>query len=277
MEYEDRIVCFMDILGFKAHVKKTDTKDNKENIKNIDNIASSIEAIRYFTDMDKPEGNEGKQITQFSDSLVISFLSDEESGVFNSLLTILWIQISLVRHGILCRGGIVRGKLVHTEKYLFGPAMVNAYTLESKAALYPRVILDESIIISGMKAHGKHHFAHHEKESIMSLLKKDSDGMYYIDYITESQSELDDPTYDYPQYMHELGQIIKEGLKSSDPSILIKYQWLKEKYVHHVKELKNIYKDDIDKDISDAYLCLPEFKINNLSTNKFSGRKKPRR
>lgn len=259
MKYEDRIVCFIDILGFQEHIKKTDTGDDDLNSNNIENIAGAINAIRYFTDMDKPEDNEGKQVTQFSDSLVISFLSDEESGVFYSLLSLLWIQVSLARRGILCRGGIVRGKLVHTEKHLFGPAMVTAYKLESKAALYPRIILGESIIISGMEAHGRHHHAHHEKDSIMSLLKKDSDGMYYIDYITEAQEELDDPFYDYPNYLYELGEIISEGLKSTDPSVLIKYQWLKEKYVPHVKEMKTRYKDDLDSDISDAYLGLPEF------------------
>ncbi len=259
MKYEDRIVCFIDILGFKDHIKRTNTKDDEENTHNIKNIISAINAIRYFNDIDKQEDNEGKQVTQFSDSLVISFLSNEESGVFYSLLSIMWTQISLAKHGILCRGGIVRGKLVHTEKYLFGPAMVTAYTLESKAALYPRVILDESIIVSGVEAHGKHHLAHHERDSIMSLLKKDSDGMYYIDYITEAQEELDDPVYDYPQYLHELGDIIANGLKSADPSVLIKYQWLKEKYVPHVRDLKKMYKEDLDKDITEAYSGLPEF------------------
>lgn len=259
MEYEDRIVCFLDILGFKRHIRRTDTKDSEENTRNINNIVSAIQDIRFFTDIEELQETEGKQVTQFSDSLVISFLSNEESGVFHSLLLIMWIQVSLVKHGILCRGGIVRGKLIHTEKFLFGPAIVNAYKLESKAALYPRVILDETIILSGVEAHGQHHFASHEEDSIMSLLKQDSDGMYYIDYITEAQEELDDPYYDYPLYLKALGDIILEGLQNSDPSVLIKYQWLKEKYVPHVKELKNDYKDDSDVDISEAYLALPEF------------------
>ena len=136
--------------------------------------------------------------------------------------------------------------------------MVNAYILESKAALYPRVILDDSIIKAGTKAHGRHHHAQHEKESIMSLLKRDTDGMYYIDYITEGQSELNDPEYDYPGYLYDLGEIIKSGLRSHNPAVLIKYQWLKEKYSPHVKELKEYYKNDLDRDIQEAYLGLPD-------------------
>ena len=260
MKYQDRIVCFLDMLGFKSHIDKTITQNGKDNIDNIDNIISSIESIRYFTDIDKLKEDESKRVTQFSDSVVISFLTNKESGVFFSLLEIMWIQINLVMHGILCRGGIVRGKLIHTDKYLFGPAMVKAYILESKAALYPRVILDDSIIEIGTKAHGRHHHAHHEKESIMSLLKRDTDGMYYIDYVTEGQSELDDPVYDYPSYLYDLGKIIKSGLRSYDPAVLIKYQWLKEKYSPHVKELKEYYKNNPDSDIQEAYISLPELK-----------------
>lgn len=260
MEYQDRIVCFLDILGFEGHIDKTISQNGEDNLKNIDNLISAIESIRYFTDIDKLKEDESKMVTQFSDSVVISFLANEESGVFYSLLEIMWIQVNLVMHGFLCRGGIVRGKLIHTDKYLFGPAMVNAYILESKAALYPRVILDDSIIETGSNAHGRHHHAQHEKESIMSLLKRDTDGMYYIDYITEGQSELNDPECDYPIYLYNLGKIITRGLRSHDPSVLIKYQWLKEKYLPHVKELKEFYKNDLDSDIQEAYLNLPEFK-----------------
>ncbi len=260
MEYQDRIVCFLDILGFKKHISETVASNGDDNVSNINNIISAIDSIRYFTNIDKLQEDESKMVTQFSDSVVISFLSNEESGVFYSLLEIMWIQVNLVMHKILCRGGIVRGKLVHTDKYLFGPAMVNAYILESKAALYPRVILDESIINAGMEAHGSHHHARYERESIMSLLQRDTDGMYYIDYVTEGGSELDNPEYDYPGYLYDLSEIIKEGLNSKDPSVLIKYQWLKEKYTPHVKELKEHYKNDSDIEIKEAYLSLPEFK-----------------
>ena len=260
MEYQDRIVCFLDILGFTDHIDKTIAQNGEDNLNNIDNIISAIESIRYLTDIDKLKVDKSKRVTQFSDSVVISFLANEESGVFYSLLEIMWIQVNLVMYKLLCRGGIVRGKLIHTDKYLFGPAVVNAYILESKAALYPRVILDDSIIKTGTKAHAKHHHAQHEKESIMSLLKRDTDGMYYIDYITEGQSELNDPEYDSPGYLYDLGEIIKRGLKSHDPAVLIKYQWLKEKYSPHVKELKKYYKNDLDRDIQEAYLSLPNFK-----------------
>ncbi len=50
MKYEDRIMCFIDILGFKKHIIETDTKDIEVNSRNIKNLVCAIEAIRYFTD-----------------------------------------------------------------------------------------------------------------------------------------------------------------------------------------------------------------------------------
>jgi hypothetical protein len=258
MKYQNRIVCFLDILGFKGHIKNTLTSSGEDDLPNIENIISAINNIRYFTDIDKREENENKEVTQFSDSIVISFLATEESGVFYSLLEIMWIQINLVLHGILCRGAIVRGKLIHTEKYLFGPAMVDAYTLESKAAMYPRVILDESIIKAGIEYHGRHHLPHHEKDSIMSLLRRDTDGMYYIDYITRAQSELNDPELDYPNYLFQLGSIISSGLNSTDPSVAIKFRWLKEKYSPHLSEIKEHKSKDLDSDVQEAYQNIPD-------------------
>lgn len=54
--------------------------------------------------------------------------------------------ITGIQYGILFRGGITYGKVVHTDKMLFGPAMNKAYSLESKTAVYPRIIIDNDVI-----------------------------------------------------------------------------------------------------------------------------------
>jgi hypothetical protein len=139
---------------------------------------------------------------------------------------------------------------------LFGPAMIDAYTLESKAALYPRVILDQSIINLGVKAHANHHGPEDEEEGIMDIVEKDLDGMFYVDYITQGQSELDNPECDYPEYLRRLREIISKGLKERDPSIAIKYRWLKEKFVPHLQRMKAIYPEG--DEFRDYYESIPD-------------------
>ena len=259
MRYEDRVVCFLDILGFADHIRGTIRQDGSDDEDHIKNIADAFEIVRDLLDIDKPKEREGKEVTQFSDSIVISFPIDEESGVFNALLEILWVQINLVLRGMLCRGAVSKGKLIHTGKMLYGPAFIDAYRLESNAALYPRVILDDLIVEIGMSAHARHNLEEHERQSIMSLLCRDSDGMYYINYITGAQSELNDPELDYPNYLYTLRNIIANGISSHDPLIRIKYLWMKERFAPHLAEIKSFaHQAQLDDVLRQDYESIPD-------------------
>ena len=171
------------------------------------------------------------------------------------------IQVALVRNEMLCRGAVVRGKLFHTSKILFGPAMNDVYILESKVANYPRVILEESIINTGALAHAKHHGEEFERESILKLLSRDGDGLYYIDYLTKAQNEIDEPLEAYPGYVSLLRKIIARGLKNADPSVRAKYFWMKEKFSPHLAVLK-AWGEATPAD--NEYYSGPQFPDNNL-------------
>jgi len=271
-KYEMRVTAFIDILGFKEHIKSSvDNKGNDVTDK-IELIHSAYQTIRDVWDLDAPQSNnllrvdkKSKIITTFSDSLVISFKLDGESEIFFTLLELKWMLMRLVYKGILCRGAVTYGKLYHDEKMLFGPALVDAYTFESKVALYPRIILEKSIIdlatVSGR------HSPSEEKEYIENLLQKDSDGMYYIDFFMKAQSELDDPTYDFPTYIDTLSDLIRLGLNvyKMKPDVKIKYLWLKERYndlVQVCNNKKNIefLKKSGETELADYYSSLK--KIN---------------
>ena len=259
MNYKDRIVCFLDILGFREHVFDSVGADGSDSVTKISELAAVFGRIRETLDIDCPENRPDTEVTQFSDSIVISFPAYAEGGVFDALSGIMRVQINLVLGGYLCRGGIARGRLIHTPTMLFGPAMVEAYTLESQAAHYPRVILDAEIINAGVAAHASHHLPSSEQQSILGLLKRDLDGMYYIDYVTGAQSELDDPELDYPNYLFKLRDIISSRILSNNPSVSIKYKWLREKLVDHLQTVKQSARNRPQGDeIRDAYESIPD-------------------
>ena len=247
------------MLGFSDHISKSIREDGSDDTEKIIELSGAFESIRELLDIDSPEKRHDKEVTQFSDSVAISFPADSPSGVFHALLEIMWVQIALVLRGYLCRGGVVRGRLIHTPTMLFGPAMIEAYTLESKAALYPRVILHTGIINTGVAAHAGHHTSIHEQDAILSLLKRDLDGMYYIDYITGAQSELDDPDIDYPNYLYQLRKIIHSGILSTNPSVSIKYKWLREKLVNHLEDVKKSARErPAGDELREAYESIPD-------------------
>ncbi len=66
--YEQRVVAFIDILGFKSLVNKSDSD-------NIFTKAINIETIMGAFDVLKEEKSdcEGKKVSLFSDSLIISY------------------------------------------------------------------------------------------------------------------------------------------------------------------------------------------------------------
>lgn len=94
--YSERIVCFLDILGFREHVKATVNPDGSDNEQGIRSIADALEIVRDVVQVGKRAAAAGKRTTQFSDSLVISFPVQKESGVFYALLEIMWVQMNLV-------------------------------------------------------------------------------------------------------------------------------------------------------------------------------------
>ncbi len=53
MRYENRVVCFLDILGFANHVQGTIRQDGSDDEDCIKNIADAFEIIRYLLDIDK--------------------------------------------------------------------------------------------------------------------------------------------------------------------------------------------------------------------------------
>ncbi|WP_026451440.1 hypothetical protein [Aequorivita capsosiphonis] len=251
MNYEYRICCFIDILGFSNHINSTIDEDEKDvvekinNIKRVIDIAESI-LIEYDSGL-----STSKMVTQFSDSFVVSFKIEERSEVFYSILDFLHIAFEFANKGYLTRGGISVGKLLHTDKYVFGPALVSAYKLESKIANFPRIILDPDVMEVAKNFPLRINSSEEEMESLMGCLNLDSDGYYYIDYIESTVEELDEHNYDLIPYLTNLKKLIEEGLRSKNKDVLIKNRWLKEKYNSYIiKILDNISDwDDIDGDV----------------------------
>lgn len=243
--YENRIVVFIDILGFSSIVRKTITTQKAESrIEKanfvLGNLISALEFIHeHFNQLKLAYEDSSIQLSQFSDSIVISVLenSKELIIVFKHLKL---IQARLLaRYNILIRGGVVKGKLIHTNNILLGPAMVNAYNLESKCALSPRIVIDPKVKWVYNKINKTDAGEILEKEKI---LKKDYDGTFYIDYFNYN---LEFYTGDSDEkYFATICWLIKDNIESSDISIRMKYLWMREKLKTSLnyKQFEYIYK-----------------------------------
>lgn len=239
MKYQNRFVIFIDILGFKEKIKNTVNADGSDNLALIGEMVNAIKL--YPTVFDTSDDNKyfkSRRVTQFSDSIIISFELNDPADWFYALINTRHLILELVYKGFLCRGGMTYGKMVHTKEYLFGPAVIDAYELETKGANYPRVIVSNEKIVEIISEYLKNektdkYGLFQDLEELESLLKKDFDGLYYLDYFFDIQSDIDEEHY--IQYFNRLKKIILDGLSTKNEGIKVKYSWMREKYNLFVK------------------------------------------
>ncbi len=165
-QYEERLVCFIDLLGFKSAIDESGS--NVRLLSALHEALSQLEGSRLVNLLHEivpvltskgeftSAGEAGmtalvqKQwpiaVTQFSDSFVLSCSANNPGACLMLLRAIDTLQkVFFWQLGMLMRGGVSKGALIHIQGGpLFGPAMNEAYVLESQSAIYPRVLIDAS-------------------------------------------------------------------------------------------------------------------------------------
>lgn len=246
MNYEKRIVVYLDILGFKELIDETVDETGSDDDSGILKITGLYELIYQTWDLPsavttsdpkypklslaKENAEKGKIVTIFSDSIVISFPQTARGEIFWTLMEIRLLLLELANRGIFCRGAVSVGKLIHTNKVVFGPALVEAYTLESKKAVFPRILIAESIFEVAKEPFARVHDTEDELEFIFDLVNKDEDGYFYIDYLDKVQGEIDDSEFGYCDYLLSVREKIINGLSNPDIRVREKYSWLQKKF-----------------------------------------------
>jgi len=228
-KYEERVIAFIDVLGFSNHISKT--IDDDEHFKKIQDVFNYISELKRDNDTGTLSLKElGKEVTVFSDSIVISYPTNIPGAAFYLLLDIIHIQLDMISNGMLMRGGVTAGKLYHNDNIVYGPAMIAAHQLESKVAVYPRVLVSNKLIELGTRYPAGLNSPLDEKEYIQDLLKEDFDGQLFIDFLSQHQ-EVDD----FESYVYTLETVkgnIEKALidNQSKVHVLVKYEWLKNYY-----------------------------------------------
>lgn len=232
MKYENRIVLFLDILNFKNLVDATVDKDDKDIGEKIKELHDAVSDLRQSVMTPISLSNKySRRVTQFSDSLVISIKEDDTEEQWLFFDDILQLIVNLSLKGIFCRGAISQGKLFHDNKVVFGPALIDAYLTESKAALYPRVIFDRVIVEKINK----------EIDVDKTLqYKTDTDDKVYLDYFAGPRHLMRGENEFIKIHLLNLRRQIIDGLRFKSPDIRIKYGWMKNKYNRAIDDIKSM-------------------------------------
>jgi hypothetical protein len=237
--YERRFILFLDFLGFRELVKRTAKEDDL-----LPHMVKAMDRVGEIGS-DDAEFYRSQQITQFSDSIVVSYRVEESSAVFDLLNGIAFCVIDLVERGFLLSGGVAVGDVLHTRKHLVGPAMVAAYDLESKIANFPRIILDPQLLKVARAARKDDHTEDEEEKYVRDFLTEDDDGRFYFDYVSWQSvvAVVGGKDESYPGYLSKVGKLLEKGLTNERPEVLEKYLWLHSKYVGAIADFERLPKD----------------------------------
>lgn len=151
-------------------------------------------------------------VKTFSDNIFVAFpfgssskMNDEQVvNIFLHELTHQIHELTLMAR-FPVRGAVSVGSLMFTDKFLFGPALVDAVQLE-KAAIFPRVLLSESVL----KYIGP-------ESSCSRLVLQDSDGLSFLHYLSGAD-----------HWLNSHREYVQHGLIENTGRIheRQKYEWL---------------------------------------------------
>lgn len=241
--YDDRIVSFIDILGFSNTIERSDNR-------NLPSIKSLLD--RAFLWSSPKLTDRSLNVLSLSDA-VIRARRYGYASFFSEIFVLATIIGWYVSEGYCVRGGVSHGPTYVDSKrnQIVGPALIRAYRLESRCAVYPRVIIDPATLEEYKNNHSMWGHADYDEDAgyVYGCLRKDSDGYYFIDMIRAlSSGELlykkNGRWYDdLPKLVRRQRTLIVKNLaNSASPSghtsnIQEKYMWLKKYHNTSIREL----------------------------------------
>lgn len=246
--YEDRIIGFIDILGFRELINST-VRETIINQVELDNLISVMQLIKdeFEQVVNASELPTSFKITFFSDSIVFSILRSNSLSMLTLFEILKRIQVRLISNKILLRGGIVDGKLIHHQDLILGPAMNAAYDLESKSALYPRIVIDPDIMEMFVTENKLDRPINRLKSyDFMKTFDQDLDNTYFIDYFSDVKEYIDNK--DDKEYYKQLRAVIRAGVGRKDMGLRMKYMWMLRKFnMYKPSNIKEMAYKEIDE------------------------------
>jgi hypothetical protein len=235
MGYDIRVIAFIDILGFKNSIDKSN-KDEKE----FQRILLSLTELRDFfikpKDKDDIETDRyydaDTQILQVSDCLIISRLIQEQGGIFHMLSDCGFATHLLISNGFFCRGSIKFGNMYHNNTTLFGKAYIEAYQAEKNEKL-PIIKFSKDIfeIVRQFPFPVNKPIVEWEVDYVMKNCKQLESGEYYLDYFTDYDDLFGGEEGMATLHYSKLRKIITDGLQLPKTcNAYEKYRWAAEQF-----------------------------------------------
>jgi hypothetical protein len=236
IDYEPCVVTFIDVLGFKALLENRAAGE----------VHAVLHVLRDGTrPADEPPPRSMDEVRlrsrafaeAVSDAVVRVRVYDtqqRDGALFWELLDLLHAQLDCIRRGVVVRAGVTIGDAyvgLNGEGPAFGPAFARAYEIESKEAVFPRIVLDlpaYETVRHDERLRSEEHEADDEFGYLYDLLSLDDDGWLFLDYLRAGEAEFDG-VIDYFEFLSINERVTRDGFAQAgdDDRIREKYRWMR--------------------------------------------------
>lgn len=234
MEYEDRLLIYLDVLGFENYINYT-VDSRLEAGQKVQNVQRYLKMLRNFVDNERIKISESKKITCFSDLIIISIDTSEIEYFAHEIMDLMYLMYNSIVHGFLIRGAIVYGKLIHNDNQIFGPSLIKGYKWERDISKYPRIIIEESIVKDITEFHRNKYDPDFIK--FKDCIVRDKDGFYYLNYFEDVRETVDN-LGQYIKFIKSFTDLLYEI--AENPILEEKYSWLNTRFINMIEEDKFI-------------------------------------
>lgn len=156
-----RILCFMDILGFKDIINEYETVNSSMALLKLKKCfdAARKASLETLVTLLSPDTKKHIDFKMFSDCIIISFPYvefgiDIKKGLFEMVLILNVFQQTFMKEGFYLRGHVTMGSHYSDDNMIFSGALVEAYQNEGKS-IYPIITVNDKLI---KKIEKKHEF-----------------------------------------------------------------------------------------------------------------------
>lgn len=181
----NHFLIWIDILGYKNHADCPFGEiHNLESVKKVDSYLHKItDAFNFAIDICKRVAGEDPKIRIFSDNILLYcklyFDHTDQENIMKLLYvasSIQWVMTGASK--ILVRGAATIGLFYSNDRFVYGPALIEAYSLETNESVYPRILISENLL-EYLETNRNKDMTF--DELYQGLLLKDEDGRYCID------------------------------------------------------------------------------------------------
>lgn len=250
--------AFLDILGFSKKIEE-DTSGN--------NLRKFYWDFRRISQITSNHANYDKWFyyKSFTDNILLAKPEiDHRDDIYfgYTMMDIREYQFNMVMSGYFIRGGFSLGPLFIDEHQIYGVPLIEAYRLESQDAVYPIVILSDTVK-SRVDLYIQYCAPSYcpTRASILIL----DDGTYFINYLSEI-FDYDD-NFQRESYLRIHRDYILKNINNYavGSSIYQKYLFSAQYHNYCLEVLK--YKDLCEENL---FICIPEGSVNHTFGNLYS-------